>query len=82
MCGARILGVKALRSTALPPGSLGPKNVKNPSLENREETLIICQEIMPALAAQHTDDVPKTDNKIVIITLYKAQQKLLDLMLA
>jgi len=61
---------------------LGPKNVKSFSKENREEARIICQEIVPALAAQHTADAPNAGNKIVIITLYKAQQRLLELMLA
>ncbi len=37
---------------------------------------------MPPLAAQHTADVHKAGNKIVIITLDKAQQRLLELMLA
>ena len=61
---------------------LGPKNVNSFSKENREEARIICQEIVPVLAAQHTAEVPKAGNKIVIITLYKAQQRLLKLMLA
>ena len=48
------------------------------SWQNREEARIICKEMLPALAA----DAQSEGKKVVVITLYKAQLRLLEEMLA